>query len=281
MIFRVPSGPPVVGIVGHDMVVQRPWGDWPVTAAARTYTTALAAAGMRTVLLPGAAACELLDRVDALVLTGGGDVDPARSGASGGRDVDPARDAAELSLVAAARAHAVPLLGICRGMQVLVVAAGGTLRDGVEHVRPVEGHVVRTAPGSLIHHLLGPGLRTTALHHQAVADPGPEWRATAWSEGVIEAVEPVTDGWAALGVQWHPELDGTSGRPGPRGGPLFDWLRDAAAGTPVRPARPPGHGCPTRHHGTGRRGSELDTPHPPPTNATEPAVRVERKVTGR
>ncbi len=223
-----PRTAPVVGIVGHDVVVPRPWGDWPVTAAARGYGTALAAVGLRWVVLPGSGAGGLLDLVDALLLTGGGDLDPRRSGAADASDVDPARDEAELALVPAARAAGIPVLGVCRGLQVLVVADGGTLRHGVEHVRPAEGHVVHTAPGSMVRQVLGPRIRTSALHHQAVADTGSRWRATAWSGGVVEAVEPTGDGWAALGVQWHPELEGLGGPAGTDGTPVFEWLAAAA-----------------------------------------------------
>jgi putative glutamine amidotransferase len=218
---------PVIGIVGHGYVVPKFFGDLPVTGTPDRYVAHLAAAGGRPVVLPGAHAVDLLDRVDALVLTGGGDVEPARYGgaAEGSVDVDRARDDAEIALVRAAERSGTPVLGVCRGLQVLVVAFGGTLRTdlGMSHVLPGGGHVVSTQPGSLIRDLLGPRPEVTALHHQAVADPGPCWRSTASAEDlVVEAVE-WAGAWPVLGVQWHPELEEA------RGAVLFEWLVGAAA----------------------------------------------------
>ncbi len=185
---------PVIGIVGYAHVVPWFFGDLPVTGAPTRYVGAVAAAGGRPVLLPGTAAESMLDVVDALVLTGGGDLDPALTGGDPAVAVetDPARDHAELSLVRAAEAAGVPLLGVCRGMQVLAIARGGTLLGdlGMTHVLPDIGHEVRTRPGSLAAGLLGNRPRTTSLHHQGVADPGPNWAATAWADdGVVEAIE--------------------------------------------------------------------------------------------
>ncbi|RNL78432.1 gamma-glutamyl-gamma-aminobutyrate hydrolase family protein [Nocardioides marmorisolisilvae] len=217
---------PVVGVVGHGYRVPKPFGDLPVTGTPPTYVDAITAAGGRPLILPPRHAPELLDLVDALVLTGGGDVDPARYGGSGpAEDVDPQRDEEEIAVVHAAAADRVPLLGVCRGMQILAVAFGGTLRGGLEHRLPVDGHEVRTAPGSLIADLLGPVAQTSALHRQAVLDPGPSWTATAWShDGTTEALEPTTTGWSVLGVQWHPELHAHELLTDPTGPALFGWL---------------------------------------------------------
>lgn len=221
---------PVVGVVGHGYVVPRGFGDVPVTGTPPTYLVRLVAAGLRPVVLPGPYAVDLLDAVDAVVLTGGGDLDPAVSGAGTARldEVDRVRDADEVRVARAAAERGIPVLGICRGMQVLVVADGGTLRDGVGHVSPEHGHRVRTAPGSAIQHLIGDEVVTTALHRQAVADPGPAWRATAWADDVVEAVEPVDPTRPALGVQWHPELHGVADFREPTGPALFGWLADRA-----------------------------------------------------
>jgi len=195
---------PVVGIVGHGYVVPRFFGDLPVTGTPDSYVDRVAAAGARPVILPGSAALGLLDVVDALLLTGGGDVDPALYGGSPevGIDVDRIRDEDEIAVIHAARRAGVPLLGVCRGLQLLVVAYAGTLTGdlGRSHVLPGRGH-------------------------QAVADPGPCWRASAWADdGVIEAAEWVgPEPWPVMAVQWHPELDGDSGTA------LFDWL--VSAGT--------------------------------------------------
>lgn len=227
----VRSGPrPVVGVVGHDLVVRRPFGDLPVTGTPRAYVEHLVRAGMRPVVLPGRHAIELFDVVDALVLTGGGDLDPSLSGTDPGQadGVDRSRDEAELKLVRAAAERRIPVLGCCRGLQVMAVAFGGTLRRVEGHVQPGPGHAVHTQPGSLIGDLLGPVAKTTALHGQAIADPGPYWRPTAWADGTIEAIEPFHGSWAALGVQWHPELGGLAGFTDETGRTIFGWLAERA-----------------------------------------------------
>ena len=231
---------PVVGVVGHGYLVPKPFGDLPVTGTPPTYTTGIAASGGRPLILPPQHAVGMLDLVDALVLTGGGDVDPARYGGDpdNASDVDPERDAVEIELVHAAVGAGLPVLGICRGLQVLTVAFGGTLQGGLEHRMPDGGHLVRTADGSLIHQLLGPRPRTSALHQQAVLDPGPRWRPTAWADdGTVEAIEPTDPSRPALGVQWHPELAWHSQLHDSTGPALFGWLVDQArhAGSSLPP----------------------------------------------
>lgn len=227
---------PVVGVVGHGHLVPRPFGDLPVTGTPPTYLDAVAAAGGRPVVLAIPYAVEQLDLVDAIVLTGGGDVDPRRhpGRVDTVRDVDPARDEAELALVHAAAAARIPLLGICRGLQIMAVAFGGAL-GAVEHELVETGHDIRTAPGSLVRTLLGTGCRTSALHRQAITASGEWWRPTAWADdATVEAIEPVDPDWPALGVQWHPELgdhpvlgDGT-------GPALFGWLVEHAGNPSTR-----------------------------------------------
>ena len=228
---------PVIGVVGHGHIVPRFWGELPVVGASTRYVDSVVAAGGRPVVLPGGSAAGLLDLVDGVVLTGGGDVDPRTYGGDPAvaRDVDPARDRAEIELVHLAMRARIPLLGVCRGMQVLVVALGGHLTGdlGMRHVMPEAGHPVTTTPGSLVAALLGGQPMVTSLHHQAVADPGPHWVPTALAEdGVIEAVEPRPCDWPVLGVQWHPELDD------PTGPALFGWLvaEAAVAGSAERPS---------------------------------------------
>jgi putative glutamine amidotransferase len=172
------------------------------------------------VLLPPADpayAAAVLGRVDGLVVAGGADVDPAsyaqqpHPAAGGWR---PDRDAWELALVEAARELTVPVLGVCRGMQLLAVASGGVLE---QHLPDVVGHehhspggpdfgdvAVRVSPGSRTGSLVGEALTVTCHHHQAVtAHPGLE--AVAWADdGTVEAVEAPGD-WFCVGVQWHPE----------------------------------------------------------------------------
>lgn len=225
------DGVPVVGVVAHEYAVPRPFGTLPVAGGPTWYLDGLAAVGARAVLLPGPRSAGLLDLVDAVVLTGGGDVDPLLYGGDPGSavDVDRGRDHDEVALVRAAATTGTPLLGVCRGLHMLAVAFGGTLASQVEHERPFVGHAVRTAPGSIIHDVVGHHAHTSALHHQAVADPGPWWRPTAWADdGIVEAVEWIDGGWPAIGVQWHPELAWCETLDDPTGPALFGWLRDVA-----------------------------------------------------
>ncbi len=142
--------------------------------------------------------------------------------------VDRSRDDAEIAVVLAAAELRVPLLGCCRGLQVMAVALGATLRSVEGHVQPGPGHHVHTQPGSLIAELVGPVVWTSALHEQAIADPGLSWRPTAWADDTIESIEPIDDRWPALGVQWHPELGGVAGFNDHTGRALFEWLAERA-----------------------------------------------------
>ncbi|GAA1935136.1 gamma-glutamyl-gamma-aminobutyrate hydrolase family protein [Nocardioides marmoribigeumensis] len=209
---------PVVGIVGYHHEVPRPFGTLPVSGAPTSYAEAVRAAGGLPVLLPLEDALALLGIVDAVVLTGGADV-----------GADPARDRAELHVARAVVGADLPTLGVCRGLQVLAVAHGGTLRGVPGHLLPEEGHRVRTAPGSLVRRLLGAPVRTSALHQQAVDEPGPCWHATAWTgDDTVEALEPTDPSWPVLGVQWHPELVRQPFRDG-TGPAIFGWLVSGAA----------------------------------------------------
>lgn len=172
-----------------------------------------------------AAAETLLGRVDALLLTGGEDVEPARFGARPhpalGR-VTPARDAWELALARAARRRRIPTLGVCRGIQLLNVAFGGTLvqdipaerPDALQHEQGVarsrRTHAVTVHPGTRLAAIMGHRPEVNSMHHQAVADPAPGMTITALApDGIIEGIEWTDGDWWAVGVQWHPEeLDG-------------------------------------------------------------------------
>jgi putative glutamine amidotransferase len=187
------------------------------------YVRALDRAGLVPLALPTMLAPEravlALGGVRGLVLTGGEDVEPARYGARPHpklEDTDPVRDAAELALITAARSRRLPILAICRGIQILNVAFGGTLyqdlgseRPGpITHTGDDSRHAVRVEPGSLLERTLGTRAATVnSRHHQAIRDLAPELRAVAWAEdGLIEAAEPADAAapWT-LAVQWHPE----------------------------------------------------------------------------
>jgi len=216
------SQKPVIGLTAYAEEAR--WSHWhkPAVLLPADYAEQVSAAGGVPVLLPplpGIAA--VVDRIDGLLLTGGGDIDPGRYGERphpATSRVSGPRDAAELELLDAAVAAAKPVLGVCRGLQVVNVARGGTLRqhlpDDAGHTPAAPGtfgaHPVRVAPGTRLAGILGangPGAGVPTAHHQAIDRLGDGLVATAWAEdGVIEAVEPSADGdQFLLAVQWHPE----------------------------------------------------------------------------
>jgi putative glutamine amidotransferase len=166
-------------------------------------------------------AAQVLELADGLLLSGGGDVDPASYGhpSESVQDADPAADTWEIALVRAAHERRLPALGVCRGAQVMAVAFGGglaqqlaaeTLHQDLAAMTPqqilAERHEVELEPGSAVANLFGgrPVLHVNTIHHHAVADSGALAVTARAAGGLVEAVEP-TDGWPALGVQWHPE----------------------------------------------------------------------------
>ncbi|WP_326600784.1 gamma-glutamyl-gamma-aminobutyrate hydrolase family protein [Streptomyces sp. NBC_01803] len=212
------SEPPLIGVSTYLEASVR-WGVWdqPAALLPAGYHRLVQRAGGVAVLLPPdaapAAATAVLARLDGLVIAGGPDVDPARYGAP--RDPRtgppaPERDAWELALIDAALARRMPLLGVCRGMQLLNVALGGTLHQHVDgHTGPpgvFAEHEVTPVAGTLLADALPNPIRVPAYHHQAVAGLGSGLIASAHApDGMIEAVElPAADGFA-LAVQWHPE----------------------------------------------------------------------------
>jgi putative glutamine amidotransferase len=187
------------------------------------YVTAVRRAGAVPVLIPpGETDVDgLLARLDGVILAGGGDVDPAHWG--GERDetnefVDPARDDLELALARRVLDDGIPTLAVCRGIQVVNTALGGTLHnhlpDAVEsdvphRQEPKWGHThgVEAEAGSLVAEIMGADrVEIACWHHQAIATPGAGLAITAWSpDGVIEAVELAGHPWM-IAVQWHPEM---------------------------------------------------------------------------
>jgi len=163
---------------------------------------------------------ELLGFADGLVLSGGGDVDPASYAAEpeNVQEGDAAADAWELALLAGASQRGLPTLAICRGAQLMAVAHGGRLAQslsetpGHRELDSLEGaailaarHPVQLAEGSRVLRALGPGPhQVNTIHHQQIADAGDLCVTATAAGGAIEAVEPRGE-WPALGVQWHPE----------------------------------------------------------------------------
>jgi putative glutamine amidotransferase len=191
-----------------------------------SYVNALARAGLVPVIvspiIDPAQAPDILDHVRGLVLTGGEDVDPARYGAAAHPKlgaIDPVRDAVELALIAGAHERRLPILAICRGMQLLNVALGGTLYQdlpsehpsAILHTGPAARHALRVESGSRMYSVVGTaGTSVNSRHHQAVRGLAPGLRATAWApDDLIEGVERAngTGPWT-VAVQWHPEDDG-------------------------------------------------------------------------
>jgi putative glutamine amidotransferase len=211
---------PIIGITTY--VVSATWGVWhdlPTALVPYDYVAAVTLAGGRAVLLPpDDQDADVLRVLDGLVLAGGADLTPSLYGAEPDQQTvsTPERDTAEMSLVRGALESDMPILGVCRGMQLLSVAAGGGLHQhlpdlvGHEKHRPAPGvygeHDARFAPGSRIARLMGDDVAIRCYHHQGVIDAG-TLTVTGWAEdGVAEAVED-QDHTFVLGVQWHPEVD--------------------------------------------------------------------------
>ena len=251
------AAPPLIGIVTHELRGESTpaWAPAPTRrerdlaphrlSLRLTYTQAVQEAGGIAVVLPAHGYLDdtaaLLDRFDGLLFSGGPDLDPALYGEARhprlGPEVDRVCDEYELALLTGAAERDLPVLGICRGMQALNVARGGTLHQhlpdhtGVEHSQleaPYEPtHAVSVTPGSLLHRLTRAGeLRVNSFHHQGIGRIGAGLRACATAPD--QTVEAVWDPAArfCLGVQWHAEL--LTHRP--EHAPLFQSLVAAARG---------------------------------------------------
>ncbi len=216
------DGPqPVIGLTAYSTLAT--WGQWQRQAALlpSVYLDAVLRAGGTPVLLPPSegGSPEAVRRLDALILTGGPDVDPAHYGQEPHPSTlaQPERDAAELADLAAALDADLPVLAVCRGMQLLHVARGGALTqhlpDEVGHTghRPVDDgfstRQVQIRAGSTLAATVGPTARTSCHHHQAVRGAADGLESVAWdADGTVEGVEMAGRPFV-VGVQWHPEED--------------------------------------------------------------------------
>jgi putative glutamine amidotransferase len=231
---------PVIGISAYREEAQ--WGVWnqPAVLVPAAYVDKVTAAGGIPLVIPPSSLTpgsvgQILDRLDGLVLAGGADLNPELYGEEPHKETTgwrTDRDDAEMSLVDGALNRDLPVLGICRGLQVMTVHAGGRLEQhlpevvGHERHRPTLGvfgeHEVTLVDGSLAASTLGNSVSVKSYHHQGVADPGTLSVVGNADDGSIEAVQDTERGFA-LGVLWHPEAGDD-----PR---LFEALIAAAAGT--------------------------------------------------
>lgn len=222
---------PVIGIVVWRRGLKTVLGDPEILhAIAHDYVSALSDSGATPLLIPNARptneAPAILDRVDGIVLSGGGDVDPSSYGAANSRsyDTDPLVDAWEMALLAEARRRRTPTLCICRGVQILNVAHGGTLHQeilapGTVH-EPLSGkspaeilaakHSMSLAESGRLAAIYGTStLEVNTIHHQAIDRVGDGLMVEGTApDGIVEAVASTDPDWWCLGVQWHPERNG-------------------------------------------------------------------------
>lgn len=215
----------VIGITSIPRRATTTFGEHPHETIPEFYAAMVTELGAIPVVLPvhTRPVPYVLDRLDGIMLSGGGDVDPSRYGRgqrpeTGG--IDPERDQFEIDLVRHAVDRDVPVLAICRGVQVMNVALGGTL---IQDLRTQIGgktaeidhwdierwdrasHPVRIEAGTRLAKWVGEELAVNSMHHQAIDDPAPALRPVGRSpDGVIEAVE-MPDARFCAGVQWHPE----------------------------------------------------------------------------
>ena len=232
---------PVIGITAN-------YSDIDATVRDRYYKQIINAGGVPVIIPPfadTAIIADTLEKVDGILLTGGGDYNPLWCGEEPSpklHNINRERDAAELILTRLAYNKQIPMLGICRGIQTLAMALGGhvaqdissqaTIKHSQDANREEATHSVIVEEGSMLHsiyfqtantqHPSPNTLYVNSFHHQAVDNPGSLFRATAHSkDGIIEAIES-TEYKNVMGVQWHPEWLGKDGLP------LFKWLVDSA-----------------------------------------------------
>jgi putative glutamine amidotransferase len=230
---------PLIGICAYQVPASfSHWRDVDTVMVPAGYSRGVAAAGGVPVVIPPLEGTgELIETLDGLLLTGGSDIDPALYG----QQPHPAttgvvrdRDRAEIELLRAAMDAGLPVLGICRGLQLINVLRGGTLiqhlADGVADAGMHKGppgtftrHAVTIEPGTRLHAMLGDGLDVDSCHHQSPERIGDGLTVTARAaDGVVEGIE-LADEVFCVAVLWHPEEDAEGG------GPLFRELVSQAA----------------------------------------------------
>ncbi len=231
---------PLIGITGRRkkgtdvngvLAVQ---GELDIDLFFTNYGRQVSLAGGMPVLIPRDSNAEVVSKLDGIVLSGGADVDPAIHSPEedpGLSKFEPGRDSHEFEILNKAIEKDVPVLGICRGIQVINVHAGGTLfQDIPDHAninKPYDDrhHKVRFKAGSILSDIYGSEIEVNSLHHQAINKIAEGIEVVGWSSGgeateeVIEAIE--VDNSRILAVQWHPELL-------PGADPVFSWLIDQA-----------------------------------------------------
>ena len=223
---------PIIGLTTYPASATHGWHT-PVL-----YVEAVLRAGGVPMMLSGQCldcAERWLDVVDAVVLIGGGDINPAEFGSAGHETIynlSAERDAMELALMRALLARPKPVLAICRGMQILNTVLGGTLHvhlpdvvgESVLHRAPPRdpiSHGIQVAADSELAKVIGEQVNTASWHHQAIHQLGKGLKAVAWApDGVIEAVE-LEGRQDLLAVQWHPEITAAEDDGQQR---MFDWL---------------------------------------------------------
>jgi putative glutamine amidotransferase len=212
---------PLIGITTYREPAR--WGAWDQSAVLipSNYVDSVQRAGGAVVLLPpDASAAEAVEGLDAVVLSGGADLDPTLYGSYPDVTTDKPRtdrDTSELAVYRAARDRGIPVLGICRGLQVMAVAHGGALLQNLPDLSGSSVH--REAPGTFTRHkatiepdtlaatVLGPGVReVNSSHHQAVSDAGDLRVSGLADDGTVEVCEDPSAEFV-IGVQWHPEVD--------------------------------------------------------------------------
>lgn len=226
---------PMIGLTGNC-------ADIDVTIRNYYHKQIVAAGGVPVIIPPVAdkdVIINTLDRLDAIILTGGADYNPLWAGEEPSaklHHINAQRDLPELLITRLAYNRNIPMLGICRGIQTLAMALDGkviqdiseTIPNTIKHSQDADTceptHSVSVAEGSMLHDVYGKDkLYVNSFHHQAVGDCGPKFIVTAKAnDGVVEAIES-SEYRKIMGVQWHPECMGDDGQP------LFKWLVDAAA----------------------------------------------------